>query len=197
MFGVWWLEIEQQLRTELRRIQKIESRLQSIRNDESNKPPNIIVKQIPNQSLLSLRYMAADFETGIEIYGHIEAAKLPGLSNGLFFCICYSDPFAETDLDMEIGIIANRSKSTSLSLRNGIVLTQRELTGSQMMATTIVKGALESIHLGYAAIVRWSRINGYRLAGTPRELLLQLAQTLSGKDLITEIQVPVEPLMNQ
>ncbi|MBC8171674.1 MAG: hypothetical protein H7X77_08370 [Anaerolineae bacterium] len=62
------------------------------------------------------------------------------------------------------------------------------------MATTIVKGALETIHLGYADITRWTANNGYRIAGTPRELLLHLPESLSGNDLITEIQVPVEPL---
>jgi len=194
------VEIEQQLHAELRRIRKIESRLQSIQDDEANKPLNIIIKQIPTQSVLSLRHVVDDFEMGMEIYGHIRATiPQSGLNNGLFFCICYSDPFAETNLDMEIGFIVNRSRNVSLSLPNGIVLTQRELTGSKMMATTVVKGALETIHLGYAAITKWSGHHGYRLAGTPREILLQLPQSLSGNDLITEIQVPVEPcpVMNE
>jgi DNA-binding transcriptional MerR regulator len=188
------VEIEQDVRAELRRVRKIESRLQSIRDDESNKIPNVIIKQIPNQSVLSLRIVMEDFEAGMELYGQIQASIPRRLSEGLFFCICHSEHSAETNLDMEIGLIVNKPKEKSLSLRNGIILTQRELMGSQMMATTIVKGALETIHLGYAAITRWSSNNDYQLAGIPRELLLQLPKFLSGNDLVTEIQVPVEPL---
>jgi effector-binding domain-containing protein len=95
---------------------------------------------------------------------------------------------------MEIGLIVTKPRGSALALPNGITLAQRELAGCQTMATTIVKGALATIHLGYAAIARWSDMHGYRMAGIPRELLLQLPQTLAGDDLVTEIQVPVELL---
>jgi DNA-binding transcriptional MerR regulator len=187
-------EIEQQLRAELRRVQQIESRLQSIRDDESGAPPNIIIKHIPNQTVLSLRRVVDDFEMGLELYGQLQATMPQDVGGGLFFCICHSDEFTETDLDMEIGLIVSKPRETTLALPNGITLAQRELDGWQTMATTVVKGALATIHLGYAAIARWSEMHGYRMAGIPRELLLQLPQTVAGDDLVTEIQVPVEPL---
>ncbi len=187
-------EIEQQLSAEVRRIRKIESRLQLIRDDEEHKPPNVIIKQIPDQSVLSLRRIVDTFETGIEIYGHIQATLPQRLRSGLFFCICCSGEFVETDLDMEMGILVDKpkAKDTSLVLPNGIVLNRRELIGSAMMATTIVKGALETIHTGYASITRWLDDNDYRMTGVPRELILHMPQSLSGDDLVTEIQVPVE-----
>ncbi|HYF62216.1 MAG TPA: MerR family transcriptional regulator [Herpetosiphonaceae bacterium] len=186
-------EIEQQLRAELRRIQHIESRLQAIRDDEANTPPNIIVKQIADQTVFSLRRTVEDFEMGMELYGRLQASIPPDPGNGLFFCICHSDEFTDRDLDMEVGIIAHKPRQDALALPNGLSLARRELPGAPMMATTIVKGALQTIHLGYAAITRWSGIHGYRLAGIPRELLLQLPRNLDGDDLVTEIQVPVEP----
>lgn len=186
------VEIEQQLHTELRRIQMIETRLQAIRDDESGAIPNIIMKNIPTQSVFSLRRVMDDFEMSIELYRQLQATMPPDLRGGMFFCICHSDEFAETELDIELGLLAARSKNATLALANGLVLTERELTGSPLMATTIVKGALATIHLGYAAISKWSSMHGYRLAGIPRELLLQLPQTVAGNDLITEIQVPVE-----
>lgn len=116
------------------------------------------------------------------------------MRGGLFFGVCHTDEFTDSELDMEEGLIVSTSKDTSLALPSGLVLTARALPDSPMMATTTVKGALETIHHGYAAIAKWSGTNGYRLAGIPRELLLQLPQSLSGDDLVTEIQVPVEPL---
>jgi effector-binding domain-containing protein len=183
-------EIEQQLQAEFRRVRKIESRLQSIRDAESNQQPTIIIKQIPDQVVLSLRRIVDDLRWGMELYGQLQATIPQNLRSGLFFCICHSDEFTDADLDMEVGLLVSASKDRSLALPNGLVLTRRELPGSPMMATTIVKGALETIHRGYAAITRWSGTNGYRLAGIPRDLLLQLPKNLSGDDLITEIQVP-------
>jgi DNA-binding transcriptional MerR regulator len=185
-------EVEQQLRAELRRVRQIETRLQAIRDDESGAPPNIIIKNIPSQIVLSLRRIVDDFEMGMELFGQLQATMPQDLGGGLFFCICHSDEFAETDLDIEIGLIISKPRETDLALPNGIVLAQRELAGSMTMATTVVKGALETIHLGYAAISKWAGLHDYRLAGIPRELLLQLPQTVAGDDLVTEIQVPVE-----
>lgn len=185
-------EIEQQMRAELGRVRKIESRLQSIRNDESNLPSNVIIKQIPTQSVLSLRQIVDNFETGMELYLQMQATMPKYLRECFFFCICHSEHIAETDLDMELGIIVPKPSEISLTLSNGLHLKHRELKGSEMMATTIVKGALETIHLGYAAITKWLGTNDYRLAGIPRELLLQFPKTLSGEDLITEIQIPVK-----
>ncbi|HEY1014728.1 MAG TPA: MerR family transcriptional regulator [Herpetosiphonaceae bacterium] len=186
-------EIEQQLRAELRRIQHIETRLQAIRDDEENKPPNIIIKRIPTQTVFSVRRTLDDFETGLELYGQIQASLPHDAGGGLFFCICHSDAFVESDLDMELGIIVSKPRQSALALRGGLVLERRELPGAPVMATTIVKGALQTIHLGYAAITKWAGMHGYRLAGIPRELLLQLPRNLAGDDLVTEIQVPVEP----
>jgi len=187
-------ELEQQLQGELRRIHQIESRLQSIRDDESNQPPTVIIKQIPDQSVLSLRRIVDDFEIGMGLYGQLQANIPHNMRGGLFFGVCHTDEFTDSELDMEVGLIVSTSKDTSLALPSGLVLTARALPGSPMMATTIVKGALETIDHGYAAIAKWSGTNGYRLAGIPRELRLQLPQSLSGDDLVTEIQVPVEPL---
>lgn len=186
-------EIEQQLRAELRRIQHIETRLQSIRDDESNKPPNIIVKRIPDQTVFSVRRAVDDFEMGMELYGQLQASIPRDPGNGLFFCICHSDEFVAHNLDMELGIIVAKPRREALALPNGLLLARRELPGAPVMATTIVKGALQTIHLGYAAITKWAGMHGYRLAGIPRELLLQLPRNLAGDDLVTEIQVPVEP----
>lgn len=63
------------------------------------------------------------------------------------------------------------------------------------MATTVVEGALETIHTGYTESGTWVEANGYRLAGIPREISLHFPQTADGHDLITEIQFPVEPIL--
>jgi DNA-binding transcriptional MerR regulator len=72
-------EIEQPLRAELQRIRKIESRLQSIRNSETHKPLNVVIKDIPAQPVLSTRQIVESFEVGMEIFGQISSANCPAL----------------------------------------------------------------------------------------------------------------------
>ena len=60
------------------------------------------------------------------------------------------------------------------------------------MVTSVVQGALETIHTGYTEFGTWVEAHGYRLAGIPREITLQTPQAADGSDLITEIQFPVE-----
>ena len=82
----------------------------------------------------------------------------------------------------------------AIRLDSGVELRPCVLPAAEMMATTVVKGAMETIHAGYREIGVWVERNGYRLAGLPREISLNMPVAADGSDLITEIQYPVEPL---
>lgn len=185
-------EIEQQLQAELQRIRKIESRLQSIRDTQSETPLNVIIKETSAQAVLSLRTIIADFEDGIDIFNQVRKT-LPAKGNyGFIFCICHSETVADHDLDMEIGCLINQKSHVPMIIDRGLELHFRELAPVETMATIVVKGALETIHSGYGRIGQWTERNGYKLAGIPREISLQLPQRIDGSDLITEIQFPVQ-----
>ena len=187
-------EIEQQVQAELQRIRKIESRLQAIRNAEANRPLNVVLKQTPAQPVLSVRTIVETFEAGLLIFDHI-STNLPKKSiYGFRFCICHSNDFVERDMDLEMGHLLLTNSHTPVPLSGDLQLRFRELPAVATMATFVVKGALESIHTGYTEIGFWVEANGYRLAGIPREITLQIPQAADGSDLITEIQFPVEAL---
>jgi effector-binding domain-containing protein len=185
-------EVEQQLRGELQRIRQIETRLQSIRNAESGKPLDVVIKQMPAQPVLSVRTVVDSFEAGILIFRQIRSVLPEKGTYGLCFTICHNADFAECDLDLEMGCIIEAKTHAPVPLTGGLQLCFHELPAVSTVATTVVTGALETIHTGYAEIGRWAEINDYRLAGTPREITLQMAQSVDGRDLITEIQFPVE-----
>lgn len=187
-------EIEQQLRGELQRIRQIEARLQSIRNAESGKPLDVVIKSIPAQLVLSVRTIVESFDAGMAIFRQIRTALPEKSAYGLCFTICHNDDFTERDLDLEMGCIIEMQTHAPVPLQGGLILHFHELPAVTSMATTVVSGALETIHTGYTEIGRWTESNGYRLAGTPREITLQMARSTDGHDLITEIQFPVEPL---
>lgn len=185
-------EIEQQLQAELKRIRSIESRLQAIRNTESHQPLNVVLKQMSAQPVMSVRRVVESFEDGLFIFGQIRAALPEKSGYGLHFCICHDDEMVERDLDLEMGCLIEAQQHAPV-VYGGLQLTFRELPAVEMMATTVVRGPLENIHMGYSQIGAWVEMNGYRLAGVAREILLQTAESSDGSDLISEIQFPVAP----
>ncbi|MCA9913759.1 MAG: MerR family transcriptional regulator [Anaerolineae bacterium] len=187
-------EIEQQLRAELQRIRKIESRLQFLRDGEDNKPLNVILKRGKAQHVLSTRRVVADFEEAVELFWQIRSALPDNSSYGLNFCICYTEPGVDESMDMELGCVVDVNSHDAVMLHSGLQLEFRTIPAVDLMATSVVTGALETIHRGYADIALWVERNGYRMTDVARELTLQPASTLDGHDLITEIQVPVEPI---
>jgi DNA-binding transcriptional MerR regulator len=187
-------EIEQHLEAEIRRIRSIESRLQAIRNAETNTPLDVIIKQIPAQSVLSVRTVIETFEHGMGLFGHIVNALPANISEGLFFSIWHNGGPYERDSDVEIGRIITEKSHAPIALPDGLKISFRELPAVETMATFVVKGFIENMHTGYGAIGTWAESNGYRFAGAPCEVFLQIPQTATGSDGITEIQYPLEPV---
>lgn len=185
-------EIEQQLQAELKRIRSIESRLQAIRSAEANHPINVVIKNIAAQPVLSLRTIVETFEDGLDIFDQIRTA-LPGKSGyGFGFCMCHNEDIVDRDMDLEMGCLIDANAHAPVLLHDDLQLRFRVLPAAETMATIVVQGALETIHRGYTDIGLWAEANGYRFAGIPREISLQVPQKADGTDLITEIQLPVE-----
>jgi DNA-binding transcriptional MerR regulator len=187
-------EIEQLVQGELHRIRRIEARLQAIRNAEAGKPLNVIIKHAPAQPVLSLRTIVESFESGLDIFTNIDNALPDKNIYGFRFVICHSGELIGRDMDLELGRLLEAPSHVPVPLYDNLQLSFRELPAAETMATSIVKGALENIHAGYAEIATWTEANHYRLAGIPREISLQVPQLADGSDLITEIQFPIEPV---
>lgn len=185
-------ELEQQLLAEQRRLRKIENRIIAIRADEVNEPLDVIIKEVPDESAVSLRCVVEDFEAAVNVMDEIKAAIPARVRDGRFYCICYGSLHVETNLDMEFGIITDKPLTETLMLPSGATLSPRQLEGAKTMATTIVSGGLQTIHRGYDAIMRWLDEQHYSLAGTPREIVLQASALPTGDTLVTEIQFPIE-----
>jgi DNA-binding transcriptional MerR regulator len=186
-------EIEQVLASELQRIRSIESRLQAIRNVESDHPLNVVIKTIPAQPVMSVRTIVETFDLAMGIFEKIRIALPEKSGYGLCFCICHNGEMVDQDMDLEMGRLIETPSHALVPLDGDLQLRLGQLAPVPTMATTVVKGALGTIHTGYGAIGTWVEANGYRLAGTPRELTLQAPQLADHSDFITEIQFPVEP----
>ena len=187
-------DIEQQLQGEFQRIRNIESRLQFLRNADTDKPLDVVIKQIPAQPVLSVRTEVETFADGEILFGQIIGALAGKSAVGLFFGIWHTGGPYERDSNVEIGGILNTNTHAPVPLQGGLQLRFQELPAVATMATFVVTGSNVNAHIGYSAIGTWAEVNGYRFAAAPREIFLQLPQSADGSDAITEIQYPVEAL---
>lgn len=188
-------EIEQQLRAELQRIHKIEARLGAIRDSEAHKPLDVVIKQIPEQSALSVRTVVESFEAAMAVHQHIRAVLPERGGYGLSYIICHDEDIVDHDMNLELGCIIGDNSHAPVVLRDGLQLSLQALPAVETMATTIITGGLEVIHASYGEVGLWIQEQGYRLAGKPREITLQASGLGAGRDLVTEIQFPVAALV--
>ena len=187
------VELEQQLQTELARIRKIESRLDSICSAEEDKPLNVVIKRIEAQPVMSTRTIVESFTHAMSLFMQVREALPERTGHGLFFVMCHDDSATDRNMDLEFGRLTESRGRALVKMDNGLELRFRELPAAEMMATTVVQGALETIHTGYREIGMWAEANDYRLAGLPRELTLNIPRRADASDMITEIQYPVAP----
>lgn len=187
-------EIEQQVQEEIQRVRNIEARLEFLRSTEAEEPFDVVIKEIPAQPALSVRTVLESLEDGMGIFGQIMTALPEKSGEGLFFAILHSDGIEEGNLDVEIGRTIAAKTHAPVPLHSGLQLRFHELPAVGEMATFIVKGPSENLLIGYSVIGTWTDTNGYRLAGVPREVALQLPQQADWSDAIGEIQYPVEPV---
>jgi len=188
-------EIEQQLRAETQRIRQIEARLGALRNAENKQPLDVVIKQVSEQSALAVKHVFETFETAVVTQQHIRTA-LPerGVGYGMCYLVCHDDEIVLRNMTLEMGCLIEAPDHEVVVLANGLRLSLRVLPAVSLMATTVIAGSLEMIHAGYSQLGLWIRHNGYRMAGLPREITLRTSHSYTGDDMLTELQIPVEPV---
>ncbi len=185
-------EVEQLLRQELQRIRKIEARLHAIHAMETDAPLDVVIKTLPAQAVLSAHGVFTSFEAALAMHREIRRALPARADYGLSFTICRDEEMVEQNLLLEIGRLVEAENHAPVPVTDALRLCLHQLPPVEMMATTIVTGGLEAIHAGYSRMGLWAQSNGWRLCGMPRELMLNTARYADGRDLVTEIQFPVD-----
>ncbi len=187
-------EIERLIENEAQRLRRIEARLEAIRESESGRPLHVVVKPLAGQAVLGVRVTVASFDEGLAVLLRIRAALPEDRQHGLCYCICHAAHESHRTLDLELGCHTSTLHKAALNLPDGLRLLPRLLPAVDAAATTVVRGPLERIILGYGQIGEWAERNGYRTLEGAREVSLHLPVEPGAVDYLTEIQQPVEQL---
>lgn len=193
-------QVEQTLLEEMARFRYIESRIEQIDRDGQLDDYDIVLKSTPARRFLSTRAVFSGL-TEVQHLGADMAHHLPaqvGKSNlGYMMVIIHAPTWEDQDLDMEVGYIVEDDIThpiPSVAERDWVI---REVPAVEHMLTLVRTGRPSLGHGNYSALGDWVNANGYRFAGSGREVFYQFPFIGREHEAVAEIQFPIEKVTPQ
>jgi DNA-binding transcriptional MerR regulator len=183
-------EARQRLREEAERLERIESQLRQIEQEEAMSKYDVVIKNTDEIKIASVRDVVPTPPDQVGLWHELEGylAQQHVRPTGPCFALYHDDEFKEVNWDLEVcePINANLDMTSRIKVQT--------LPGVSTMASTIHNGPFRTIGEAYSAIGKWISENGYRIIGPCREIYLREAENVGQDDpnTVTEIQFPVE-----
>ena len=184
-------QIERTVQEEMARFRDIESRLQHL---DGLQVPDVVLKAVPAQGYLSLRDVLPGMDAVRRRVEHIVAViphRVGKTSLSTIAIVIHSPVYDPEALDVEVGYLLTGNVPARVTLSEDSILTPRKLPAVDLMATIVHAGPVSESHRSYSLLAQWLEANQYQIAGTGREILMQLP--LQGKEdaAVMELQLPV------
>jgi DNA-binding transcriptional MerR regulator len=198
MFVMKKSQLEQTIEEEIARLRYIESRINQIDNEGQLQNYEIVVKSIPAQRFLSVREICPGFDEArqhLMEMGRLLPAKVGQKAMGDFTAIVYSEMYETENIDLEMGFTMKEAVDTTIELSNGKIMTIRELPAVETVASVTRVGIPQEGHGSYTALGLWTNANNYRYSGPIREVFIQPPMPGKEHQTVTEIQWPVEKII--
>jgi len=183
-------ELKEHVATEQARLVRIEARLRQIELEETMSQYEVILKVIPNMTVVSRRitiptnndvpdYLNPAF---MEVWEHIKANN--GDVAGTQFTIWHQAP----------DVLTNEVVDAIVPIKNTLPATDRidvyDLEETQV-ASAVHHGDFEDFTQLHTAILQWTEANGYEPVGGYREIYI-MHNPDDYSDSTTEVQFPVK-----
>jgi DNA-binding transcriptional MerR regulator/effector-binding domain-containing protein len=179
-------ELREQVQENLDRLERIESRLRRIEQDNSLSTYDVILKSVKPLRVVSLRGTVSSFWDASPLWmkfvdilnrNHIKP-QLPS------FTLCHAtDPGIDIEVCFPIGSDVKECDGINISV-----------LPAETMACTIHNGPFGGLITAFTSLIKWIDDNNYSIAGPDREIYLQLPkenQFSNDPNAITELQIPV------
>ncbi len=151
---------------------------------------DVVIKQIEPQLVAGVRDTLSSYP-GVghlfnEVYGYLARHGVSG-SDLIGAAIWHDDEFKSSDIDGEAVVYLKQAIPESERVK---VYALR----AAKVASFVHKGAYNRLNQATEAIGQWIEANGYRIAGSNREIYLYCPEPVRQDDesYVTEIQFPVE-----
>lgn len=179
-------EIQQQLLHEQARLERVEQRLKQIEQENIMPNQEVVIKQIPTQSVMSVRdTISVDQMQQLfgELFGYLGQHRVAPAGPPL--AIYHEKEFREESIDAEFAV------PPAGKLPEGDRVKARKLPAVEQMACLIHEGSYQTIGSSYNHLMQWVEDNKYQPAGPVREVYLKGPESGDESGYVTEIQCPV------
>jgi DNA-binding transcriptional MerR regulator len=188
---------EQEIQAAQLRQERIVARLQYLNLEDDMPEYEVALKPVEKLTIAAIREVVPTLEQMpqrcSEMFDAIERwLRENNLPFGPSMSIYYNEGFTRENIDTECSFILTDPGAVNLPRPNAPIKV-RQLDSTPLVASTIATSDFYKKPGGllpaYNALAQWIEENGYRIAGSPRELFYGTAEK---GDLTAEVQFPVE-----
>jgi DNA-binding transcriptional MerR regulator len=187
-------DAERALAEEAVRLRQIEARIAQLDGGEGDFD-DVLIRAEPARRIVAVRDTVGSFVEARQIIGDLARTlpkRLPRQFLGSIIGIAHSAEFEPDAIDVELGFVLMGDAPSDLPLIGQRPLHVRELPAVPLMATCVRVGLPEHAHLITGKIGRYVENNGFRLAGSSREVFLRPPRPDRMEESVVEMQFPVE-----
>lgn len=179
--------LRKRVRDDAGRLERIETRLNSISVGSPESHPTIMLRNTPGQSVVSLREKLQNYDQVDELFTTLERRVDPHVlydQRGAIFYRCLEG-------DGEIDCEAVRFLKHPVATIRGLKVYESRRT---RVAFTYHYGSEDSICTTYQSMTGWIAAQGYQLSSAKREIYWPAPENKGATSSLTEIQFPVTRL---
>ena len=202
-------EIAQQLEREQQRLARVEARLRQIEAEDAPPKYEVVLKKVEAQFVVGARQTVphvsqmGDFRGAAleRVYGWLHEQGVDDVNDIQGELMLYHNTeYSDEHIEMEAAVAISSSAAKALAKTNPTdnTITLYELPALTKVASTIHHGPMFDIPQAIIAVFAWIASNGYRSAGTIRELHLfgrevdLQTEEAYQQPIVLEMQIPVE-----
>jgi AraC family transcriptional regulator len=197
------MELAVRIDEEQARLSRVEQRLRQLEQERSNSQPEVAVKPVPAQMILTAQIVAANEEMipparqSLQslLQNSLERAQLKPASP--WFALMANIPYVESDLEITLGVGVNLRSGQRVGDWSDSPVSLKELVAVPSMASVIHTAEAIALPQTYASLYAWTQSNAYQIVGPFREIYLpeagnNPAAVLQMDASLIEVQCPVE-----
>lgn len=183
-------EVSEIINEEQIRLRQIQSYLKMLKQEETFMNYNIIIKELTEVIVASLRTVIPNYDAFNVIHPemgqYLQKQNMKCAVPPYCFTMYHDGEYKETDIDVEICEAVTEFGQDSDRVKF------KKLDAVEIAACVMHKGPYSTLGGAYGAVIKWIEENGYAITGLPRESYLDgIWNKQNPEDWLTEIQIPV------
>jgi effector-binding domain-containing protein len=196
MFALKKAQLELTIREEVLQLQSIEARLNQMDGGGPLDDFDIVLKSVPEQSLIGLRDTFANFLEVSQLILEMKNSLPSSVSRkslGPLTAIVHSEMFGSDTIDIEMGFVIPESLDSPVAFGHGREMMMRTLPAVETMVTAVRVGLPQTSFSCRGVMASWVENNGYRFSGHGREVFIVPPIPGREHEAVLEIQYPIAP----